>query len=199
MMEHSLTDAITAGDKTHLIFDFDATLFFMDIPWHEWGDAIRGELQALGVELWPPHEFRGGAGYQNTLVETYGDSALAIVQRHAPLFEMSYWSTFQANEELLKEVDVLRENRHMFIWSSNSHALVDKVFQETDMSNWFEKIVSRNEVRFLKPSSEGFNYIYDPRIPKERYIFIGNSRNDRKAAAEAGIDFYLIDFFNQGR
>jgi phosphoglycolate phosphatase-like HAD superfamily hydrolase len=36
-------------------------------------------------------------------------------------------------------------------------------------------------------------------VPEERYVLIGDSSHDAKAASASGIDFYHTDFFNLGR
>lgn len=199
MTTQSLADVIIAKHKTHLIFDFDATLFLMHIPWNEWGEDIRDELLALDVELWEHHQFKGGSGFQNKMVGKYGKRGLDLMLRHSSLFEMQHKEKFARNEQLLQEIEEFKDTYHMFIWSSNSRQLVDSVLQQNGMGDWFEKIVSRNEVQFLKPSGEGFAYIHDPQVPKSRYLLIGDSSHDREAALDAGIDFYHTDFFNQGR
>jgi len=199
MTGQSLADVVIAKHKTHLIFDFDATLFLMHIPWNEWGEDIRDELLALDIELWKRHQFKGGSGFQNKVVEAHGKRGLELMLRHSPRFEMKHKEKFTRNEQLLKEIEKFKGTYHMFIWSSNSRQLVDSVLRQNDMSDWFDKIVSRNDVQFLKPSDEGFAHIHDPRVPKGRYLLIGDSSHDRDAALDAGIDFYHTDFFNQGR
>jgi len=39
--------------------------------------------------------------------------------------------------------------------------------------------------------------LYDPKIPKENYLFIGDSKSDREVAKKLGIDFYFVDFFKK--
>jgi len=159
-MLDDLANYIYKNDKTHLIFDFDGTLAFMDIPWRERADGIRDELRELDEELWTKHNYTAGALFQNELVRKHGKAALDMLLKHIPLFEMQYHENFTRNEALLKLVEAFREEYHLFIWSSNSRQLVDSVLEQAGMDEWFDKIVTRNDVRYLKPNPEGcFAYL----------------------------------------
>lgn len=195
-----LTKYITKHHKTHIIFDFDATLAYVHIPWQHWGKDMHNEFVALDAELW--HDLvthRPGIEYQNELVERHGDEAVELLRRHATQFEMRHHHKFTPNEALLGELTLFRHTYNLFIWSSNSRQLVESVLQQTGMSQWFTKIVTRDDVQFVKPSPEGFGLIRDPSVPKNRYLLVGDSSHDRDAAAAAGIDFYHTDFFELGR
>ncbi|HEX7963895.1 MAG TPA: HAD family phosphatase [Candidatus Saccharimonadales bacterium] len=199
MSQQSLADYIEAHNKTHLIFDFDGTLAYMDIPWSERGEAFRDELRELDEELWLKYDKRGGTLFSNDLVRKHGKKGLDILLKHAPLFEMQHKERFIRNEELLRDVENFKDTYRMYIWSSNSRQLVEWVLEANGMQDWFDKIVTRNDVRYLKPNPEGFLHIYDPDVPEERYLLIGDSSYDEGAAQAAGIDFYHTDFFNLGR
>jgi phosphoglycolate phosphatase len=198
-MTDGLANYIYKNGKTHLIFDFDGTLAFMDIPWRERADGIRDEMRELDEELWTRHNYTAGTLFQNELVRKHGKKALDLLLKHVPLFEMQYHENFTRNEALIKQVEAFREEYHLFIWSSNSRQLVDSVLEQSGMDEWFEKIVTRNDVRYLKPNPEGFLHIYDPAVPPERYLLIGDSTHDKNAAEAAEIDFFHLDFFNLGR
>lgn len=195
----TLSEYITKHDKTHLIFDFDATLVLMGVPWEKWADNKREEIIELDTELWEAYKDKSATHMQNALVEKHGKRGLDILLRTCPPFELEYSKKFRRNHPLIKEVEDFRGKYHMYIWSSNSSELVHEVLEETGMSQWFEKVVARGELRFLKPSPEGFELLRDPSVPKERYLMIGDSSHDRQAAEAAGIDFYLSNFFNLDR
>lgn len=195
-----LAEYIKTHRKTHIIFDFDGTLAYVDIPWNEWGEGVRDELRELDEALWlsRPH-FAGGAAFQNELVKRHGRKALDILLRHTPLFETQYAGRVTRNDQLLREINEFRDMYHLYVWSSNSRQLVDTVLEMNGMQDWFDKVVTRNDVRYLKPNPEGFIHIQDPEVPEERYLLVGDSSHDRNAAEAAGIDFYHTDFFNLGR
>lgn len=196
----TLTEYITKHKKTHLIFDFDATLVMMNIPWSKWTEGLQKKITQLDVDLWRQYEQdHNPSGIQNLLVQKHGDVGRELIMRHSPPFELRYSDKFDRNDPLLKEVEAFRDNYHMFIWSSNSRELVTTVLQDIGMSDWFDKVITRSELRFIKPDPEGFELIRDPKVPKEKYLMIGDSSHDRAAAQAAGIDFYKTDFWNKNR
>lgn len=194
-----LSEYILKHHKTHLIFDFDATMVLMHIDWPKMSERMREDIVALDPELW--EAFGGGKNTPllNELMVRHGDAGLDIIHRHVPAFEMQYKDDYAKNEALLAEIAKLHNQFHLFIWSSNSRALLDDVLAQLGMQDWFETIVSRTSVRHAKPSPEGFELIRDPDVPLERYILIGDSSHDEGAARAAGIDFYHHDFFERGR
>ncbi len=195
----ALSEYIVTHNKTHLIFDFDGTLAYLDIPWKQWGKDIREELLALDAELWKKYQYPGVGTVQNEIVENYGKPALELLINHSIAFEQKYRDKIVRNDPLLKQVEAFRDTYHLSIWSSNTRDLITYVLEQTGMSDWFEKMATRNDVRFVKPSGEGFEFLRDPDVPKERYVLIGDSSHDRNAAAAAGIDSQIIDFFKLGR
>jgi len=199
MPDLSLGEYIIKHHKTHLIFDFDGTLAYAKFPWKQWGVEVRDELRALDAELWDAHEYRGSGPAQNEFVKRHGEAALTVLQRHNAVFEMRYRDAVVRNNALLREVAQFRDSYQLFMWTSNTRQLIDWVLADNNMADWFEKIVTRNDVRFLKPSPEGFALIHDPTVPKENYVLVGDSSHDRGAAEAAGIAFYYTDDFGLGR
>ena len=198
-MADDLANYIYKKGKSHLVFDFDGTLAFVDIPWKQLADGIRDEIREMDEELWVKHGYLSGPAFQNELVRKHGKPALDLLLQHVPLFEMQYSKQVTQNTALLKQIDAFRSEYSLYIWSSNTRQLIEAVLADAGMEDWFDKIVTRNDVRYLKPNPEGFMHIYDPRVPEDEYLLIGDSSHDKKAAAAAEIDFFHLDFFNLGR
>lgn len=183
--------------KTHIIFDFDATLLLLDLPWSEWGDTMRDDMQALDTELWNLWENeRKLAGVQNAYVAAFGDKAWRRIVQYNAEFERRLRS-IQPNEELVAVVRELAKQHHLLIWSSNIRRTIQEALGEQGLWGLFEKVVTREDVYYIKPDPEGFAPLRDTRVPKSRYLMVGDSTSDRGAAHAAGIDFYHTDFFNQ--
>lgn len=196
----TLSEYITKHDKTHLIFDFDATLVLMNITWPDFIHYLRQEMAELDQDLWEAHKNAEKASpFMKELVEKHGDKGIDLLVRHVPPFEIQYRDKYTKNEALLKEIADFRATYRLFIWSSNSRELVEDVLAQIGMSDWFEKMVTRNDVRHIKPSPEGFDLIRDPDVPLDKYLLIGDSSHDEGAAQAVGIDFYKHDFFDRGR
>lgn len=183
--------------KTHIIFDFDATLLLLKLPWHEWGETMRDDMRALDDRLWLVWERdRNLAGVQNQFVAAYGDKARERIIEHNEHFEQRL-AGVELHDELIAITRQLAKHHRLFIWSSNVRSVVERVLSKHELQVLFEKVVTRNDVRMIKPDPEGFGLLRDPAVPKSRYLLVGDSSSDRGAAQNAGIDFYHTDFFNQ--
>ena len=65
---------ITKNKKTHLIFDFDETLFFLQLPWEKCLELIQEELIAMDNDLYNSYLSMRitWASLQNEYVSKYG-------------------------------------------------------------------------------------------------------------------------------
>jgi beta-phosphoglucomutase-like phosphatase (HAD superfamily) len=193
-----LADYAARTGKTHFIFDFDATILLLDLPWEDWHAGVYAELTALDPDLYEQWAtVRALSGIQNAFVEKHGDAALALLCAHNKRFESGF-TAFHKNDGLLAEIEAIGTSAQRSIWSSNTRDVVEHVLELAELDGLFDKIVSRDNVRMLKPNPEGFALLHDPAVPKSRYVLVGDSSSDRGAAQAAGIDFYFTDFFNQG-
>jgi len=194
----SLSEFVRKNHKTHLIFDFDATLVLIHLPWSEWGEAIREELLSLDSKLF--YDWGEGprvSAMRNAYVRVHGDKAHALFHRYNTQFEHGYTGA-TPNHELIAEVAELRKEYKLYVWSSNVRSVLDELLGQVGLAGWFDKIISGDDVRLFKPDPEGFELLKEPGVSKKAYLMIGDSTNDRHAAEAAGIDFYHTDFFNQG-
>jgi HAD superfamily hydrolase (TIGR01549 family) len=194
-------DYIQIHNKTHLIFDFDATLVLLLLPWHKWHEGLRKEFTALDAEIF--NEFlqqtSSLSAMQNMFVDRVGDKALPVILRHNEYFENEFLEGSEPYTELIDLVKRLGPKYKKYVWSSNSRRVVERVLAEFNLSAYFDGLVTRNEVKFIKPDPEGFTLIRQKDVPLARYVLVGDSSHDRNAAAAAGIDFYHDDHFQLGR
>src|SRR5262249_9856572 len=130
---------------------------------------------------------------QNSYVTQFGDQALKLFQANSKEFETKELQGYVQNEKI---INFIRQARGytMFIWSSNSRAVIDRVLNELGILERFSKIVTREDVSLLKPSLEGFSKLYVGNS-KTKYLFIGDSKNDKAAADKFAIDFYMENHF----
>jgi len=195
-VELTLEHYLNKNPKTHLIFDLDETLAYLILPWNHYMDKIKDTLVKTDKKIYEKYINRNInlSELQNLYVENYGDQFKELFQENAVHFETHYLKKVVVNHKLINFI--LKDKNHkMFIWSSNTTPVIKKVLEENKIYHKFKKIVTRLDVRLVKPSDEGFKKIYDPKISKNCYLFIGDSKVDLKAAQKAGIDFFPIDYF----
>lgn len=192
-----LIDYLKSASKTHLIFDFDETLLKLILPWEKAIGGIEKELASLDEKTRRDyHENRISYSLlQNKYVREFGDKALQLFIKNNVEFETKKLEGIILNKELLNFVKDI-SGYELFIWSSNTFPTVEKNLKEQGIFCKFKKIVTREDVRFLKPETDGFSLLHDAKTQKEKYLFIGDSINDKMAAEKLGIDFFLIDFFH---
>lgn len=196
-MNKSLQEYLKSVEKTHLIFDFDDTIVELLLPWDKVVDKISEHLIVLDRTIY--ESFKKKEIYVNQLeneyILKYGDKARKMIINSRILFEKESLQGYPKNDTL---VDFIRNDTkyRMFIWSSNTKPTIKRILQELGILNKFQVIVSMEDVILQKPYIDGFEKLYEKKIPKNKYLFIGDSKNDQKVADKIGIDFYLEDCFN---
>ena len=194
-----LLEYINKYNKTHIIFDFDATLFLLVLPWAHWYEGLKAEMVKYDATIWDEFEQKtiSQAEMQNKYMHNHGEAVRNFMNEHSRVFETEQLVRHEPNTDLLQVLEQLQD-RELFIWSSNTSSIIEKVLVETKLSHYFKKDITRDKVQFIKPHPDGFEQIHDPNVPIECYLMVGDSSHDRGAAEAAGIDFYLTDFFNIG-
>lgn len=89
---------------------------------------------------------------------------------------------------------IQNKSYEIFLWSSNTYEVIEKVLREHGLLKKFKKFMTRSNLKFLKPNIEAFDAIYDPKISKKNYLFIGDSLSDEIAAKNCGIEFFKVEF-----
>lgn len=178
--------------KKLLIFDFDETLFTLDLPWHIYHQRMGEEMRAFdsGVK-----EQQTLNDFENLVVQTIGQQAVEKRRAVSLWFEKNYLKGYEEHRYL---TNFIRKNyQHyegMYLWSSNSRETIETILNDTDLTQLFSKIVTKDDVFQTKPNPEGFeSFIYSKDKRRSDYLFVGNSANDRAAADSAGIDFFLVN------
>jgi phosphoglycolate phosphatase len=68
-----------------------------------------------------------------------------------------------------------------------------KAFQKLDLQQLFDVMVTRNDVKILKPSGEGLNLALSRlQVTKEKALYVGDSLDDIQASKEAGLKVIII-------
>ena len=191
----SLDQYLKTHKKTHLIFDLDKTLARLILPWNLVLDGIKDQLAKIDKSILKKYE-NGKfnlAQLENSYVKKDRKTKDLFIKNRTK-FETKYLKEIVPNQKL---TDFIKKNNQykFYVWSSNTKSASEKVLKKLGVFKKFQKIITRNDVDFIKPEAEGFYKIYDPKLSKENYLFIGNSSYDGQAAKTAGIDFYLEDYF----
>lgn len=176
--------------KTYLIFDLDETLIYLILPWDLWEKDIEDELKKIDESILRDYQNRkiNLNRFQNSYVAKYPKTKELLV-KNALKFETGNLKDIQISQRLVKFIKEAT-GYQIFLWSSNTKPVAQKVLKRAGILNKFQKLVTCEETKFLKPEIDGFKLIWDGKTPKENYLFVGDSQDDKIAAKRAGIDFY---------
>ncbi|MBI4009489.1 HAD-IA family hydrolase [Candidatus Roizmanbacteria bacterium] len=191
-----LTDYLKSERKTYLIFDFDETLFKLILPWDHCLDYIQEELKKLDKNILRDFEEKrlNLSETQNAYISKYGQRVKKLIYSNNTQFETKQLKGVLLNKELLEFILTNKEYK-LFIWSSNTSVVINKILDQYKIFNKFQKIVTRLDVDLIKPEIEGFELINKPSISTNNYLFIGDSDSDEKAAKRLDMDFFFVDYF----
>ncbi|EKD43866.1 MAG: hypothetical protein ACD_72C00092G0002 [uncultured bacterium] len=186
---------IQAQNKRHIIFDFDKTITKLLVDW----SYKHKELNALFLSYdknFDLNNFNDRQDAQKFYIENHGQEVREKIVDINYQAEKNHYSGHELVPLALEIVDIARKHAKLYIWSSNDKRTIDKIIKELNIDLYFDKIVSRNDVYFTKPSPDGFELIFDTNSFKSNYLMIGDSDYDRLAAKKSGIDFMNIKDFS---
>ncbi len=190
-----LDDYLPKNNKAYLIFDLDETLCKLLLPWDDYVEGIKIKLIQLDKKLF--YELDKNevslSDFENNLVSRFGVPVKKLLIDHRIEFETTTLAGMIPNNNLVSFIQ--NSHDHMFIWSSNTKPTVSNTLKKLGIFDKFRKIITGEDVMYLKPNSEGFTKIYDTKIFKRKYLLIGDSNSDKEAAENSGIDFFKEDFF----
>lgn len=177
--------------NSYIIFDFDATLGTLLIDWKEWHKGI-GEIIHSYDSSFTLH-LKGELvhGYVNGYVKKFGDPFLQKIISFVDEYEMQNAKGFEVNKNAREFIESNRE-KSFSIWSSNSRAIIEVMLKQNGLAGVFEPIACRDNVRYIKPEIDGFAIVHDLNVDKSDYVMIGDSRFDKGAAENVGIEYIDI-------
>jgi phosphoglycolate phosphatase/pyrophosphatase PpaX len=179
--------------KQNLIFDFDKTIAQIEIDWSDW---FIGAAEIF-KKYEPNHTFGPGKDphvYYNKLVLKHGESFAQEMKRFVSRYEQENTKSFTPYEDLISFLKRDLKN-DLYLFSSNAKVTVETGLKSLGLQNTFEKLITRDDVIQVKPSSEGFYLIPELENNKEQFLMIGDSNSDEFAAKEANIDFLKCTYF----
>lgn len=182
--------------KSHLIFDFDGTIAKMIIDWTDWHKGV-SEIYAKYDPKHGYHPHREHL-FVNEFSKRFGKKIRQELNKFIAKYEIKHLEKFEPYEELISYIKNL-PTPQMSVYSSNSRPLINKALAELELTTYFQKVVSGDDVVFIKPHPEGFDFILEPEAEKSEFLMIGDSDADSGAAQAVGIDFFKVDFFNLNR
>jgi len=195
----SLESYLVKNPKKYLIFDLDHTLAKLNIDWSTIRREIFDFVAAIDEPLSKSVPFIPNAGIElsNKAAKKHGKSFAKKIRTFVEEYEIAHYQNYEPNHELL---DFIRNNKQTYIyymWTSNGTRTIQDFLNKEQLSSFFLRIITQNDVSLIKPEAEGFAFLHTPGEPLSSYVMIGDSLSDKNAAKNAGIDFFEIDYFTR--
>jgi phosphoglycolate phosphatase len=182
-----------------VLFDFEGTL--VDTQWNL-KEAVQETLTRLNTLGFPVDRFQGKKysllkNEAVSIAPEIGQSPDQVRKEIDAIYDrfdkeaLSRWSLRpQAKDFLysLKTSDI-----QAGLVSNVGKKALEEAILKLDLSSLFNIIVSRNDVRQLKPNGEGIRLALNRlEVPEEKALFVGDSIDDIQAAKEAGLRVIII-------
>ncbi len=92
---------------------------------------------------------------------------------------------------VIELLDRMHNKRKLVILTNNSHAAAIAALERNNIDHYFEHVIAREQVQFMKPAPDGVHAIlnlYSDTTPEE-WISVGDAWIDGKASQDAGVKF----------
>lgn len=189
-----LKNYLKENPKKHLIFDYDDTLYHLELPWAEYKEKIHELMIEYDKKLVDKYDDIWEGGLVNQVIAKHGKEVRDKVMGISNEFEVSRLKSLSVHQEL---VDFIKENKNKYtfhLWTTNMAASIHPLLEKTEIKDLFDKIVTKTDVDLIKDSPDGFFKIFDPEnYSRNDYLMVGNSAHDEGAAWNARIDFFHVD------
>lgn len=172
-----------------LVFDLDHTLVSSPLDLRAMARDLMAFLGAEGVAL-PARDSRWTA-----------PELARFVREHAPRLEAAFWRIALDHEEralsearlepgALESLQAVRAlGFRTAVWTNNGAAVTRHVLERFRLASYLDLVVTRQEVRHLKPDPDGLRVIAE-RWPDLGEVFVvGDSWVDGQAAGARGVPF----------
>jgi phosphoglycolate phosphatase len=175
-----------------VIFDLDGTLVDSDRTVIKILNTIRKDLTLPALKL-KNISFFLSLGGEEMIKKIIGNELDA--KKYLGIFRQRYLEDSLDNENLFDGViNYLKylesKNIQMAIFTNKPKDLTEKTLKKHKVYDFFNYIVTSDDVEFKKPSPDGcYKIIKLSSIPPENIIMIGDSELDQKSASLASIKF----------
>ena len=171
------------------VFDLDHTLVDSPLDLKAVGREMEALIRARGVPL-PTRELRWS-----------GPELLAVVRREAPLLEAELMTIPVTHERQAMVAAVLIPHAveavtamkalgyATAIWTNNDRVVADFVLARFGLLDHLDLVVTRDDVRHLKPDPDGLRVVRARWPDAARIVVVGDSWVDGAAAQAGGVPF----------
>ncbi len=182
-----------------VLFDFEGTL--VDFQWNLKG-AVQETLERLNALGFPVDRLQGKKysllkNEAMAIATEIGQSPDPVKEEIDAIYDrfdadaLSRWSLRPQVKNFLYSLKT--SDIQTGLVSNVGAKALEEAIKKLGLSSLFKIIVSRNDVRQLKPNGDGIRLALNRlEVPEEKALFIGDSIDDIQAAKEAGLRVIII-------
>jgi len=185
-----MNDLTKIACYNNIIYDFDRTIAIIDADWTGWHDYVEKLFKSYDPDVIYPRSTEIHR-LQNVIVKKFGNEVSKKMSDFNREYEFSHIKTIIPNTEL---INFIKKNlaKNQYIVSNQNRLLLNKLLDELDIKRFFKKIVTRDDVLFIKPDPEGLLKIINNSKNLSDFIYVGDAKVDEDVAKEVGIAFENI-------
>ncbi len=192
-------DEILLKHVEAILFDFEGTL--VDLQWNLQG-AVEEVLEMLKSLFFPVQRLQG-MKYSTLMLEALrmaqeiGQSTDKVREKIEAIYDrfdedaLMRWSLRDGSEDLLSTLKT--KGIKIGLVSNVGRKALEKAFLKLGLRPFFNVVVSRNDVQYMKPSGEGLRLALNRlQVIQDRALYVGDSLDDIQAAKTTGVRVIII-------
>jgi len=192
-------DKIFLKNVEAILFDFEGTL--VDLQWNL-QRAVEETLEMLRTLGFPIQRLQG-MKYSTLMLEAVGmaqeigQSTDRVREKIGAIYDrfdedaLRRWTLREGSEDLLSALKT--KGIKIGLVSNVGRKALDKALLKLDFRPFFDVVVSRNDVQYMKPSGEGLRLALSRlRVIHDKALYVGDSLDDILAAKAAGVKVIII-------
>ena len=186
-------------DVEAILFDFEGTL--VDFQWNLQG-AVKETLRMLRTLRFPIQRLQG-MKYSTLMLEALrkaqeiGQSTDRVREKIGTIYDrfdedaLMRWSLRNGFKDFLSALKT--KGIKIGLVSNVGRKALEKALLKLDLRPFFNVVVSRNDVQYMKPSGEGLSLALSRlRVISDKALYVGDSLDDIQAAKATRVKVIII-------
>lgn len=188
-------------DELAIIFDFDNTLIKSNINFPAMKISMARAAKKHGVDFGKeediPHRYTAGniIDQAEEFDKKNETEIVAELWSMVEKFERMGMENVSIDDDVLQMLEYLKEKGiSASILTNNAKKPTLEVLERFNISDYFDIVIAREDVKKMKPDKEGLEAIVQKlKLNPDKVVFVGDSWVDGVAAVKANIRFILYN------
>ncbi len=181
-----------------IIFDFDDTLIYSNIPWSEIKDKAKVIMAKAGILVENLREYSMTELFE--MVKVNSESVLKDLWTLVEEYEDKCALTAKMDPETPEILKKLAQKFQLGILTNNAARNTYAILERFNIAENFQIVLTREDLPRSKPEPDGLLISIERlRLTKEECVYVGDSWVDAQTAARAEVRFIRLNLDNKER